>query len=697
MMKLFITVLSLLISTMSIMAANFTITSVSQINDVSYENDQTIVRYQFKITNNLSVPLYLHDRNVSGKFSAKPTHYDQPGNCHFYVDQKAHLTPLEARESCIIEFMSIIGPSKSKGVKGSFPITLKVMDQFGQTIVYSTSVHYLSELYKNKHVLLIGMDGVRLQQFKKVVDEKTGVKFIDDNYKHFAEMINNGKQDYLIYAGGEPGGSTEQKTSSSPSWTTILTGVWANKHGITKNPHPYTESESSTLYAENYNKNIPTIFNEIKDSMPDAYTVSLVSWLPLNAIANLKFEGRNDAVTEAEYVDNSTDPKPLTDQAVEFLRKKKAPTFMFLHYVQTDHAGHAHGFGDNNDYQNAIRGVFVQIDRMLAEIDSRQKSKKEQWLVIIVTDHGGKGKSHGGQSASERQIFATFYDPQDRRYSGGGLIYSLQGQVTITPTILEYLGISIPSVVTGLPINSSRLDKRLFYVTYDTKNNETANGGYPQLVSTSNHWPGLEKYTEKITTLTKSADGNNIYFFLNDNNYISYNIQNKTIEQGFPKPIAEDWEGIGYPTKPIFKALTYDKGNTYYILFKDGQDIKVAAYDSSNNSLPHSIKTDYPKSLISMWPSLNVYMLLPEEKFFGITMSNVYEKAYVFASYKKYIRVFLDRLGGSDNKTYYTPWGGLLPYIAITKGAFEYNNPNKDGYLLDFIIGPLKNDLMPPK
>ncbi|HET6415506.1 MAG TPA: hypothetical protein VFG22_04370, partial [Polyangiales bacterium] len=49
------------------------------------------------------------------------------------------------------------------------------------------------------------------------------------------DLVANGAVTYDAFAGGEPGTPTEQATFSGPGWSSILTGVWVDKHGVTDN------------------------------------------------------------------------------------------------------------------------------------------------------------------------------------------------------------------------------------------------------------------------------------------------------------------------------------------------------------------------------------------------------------------------------------------------------------------------------
>ena len=108
-----------------------------------------------------------------------------------------------------------------------------------------------------KHVLIIGMDGTRpdallkakTPTFDKLIKEGA---FTDD-----ANILGERYQ--------------KNDTISGPGWSSILTGVWADKHGVHDN----------SFKGKNYEL-FPHFFKRLKRQRPDAKTVSLVSWAPIH-------------------------------------------------------------------------------------------------------------------------------------------------------------------------------------------------------------------------------------------------------------------------------------------------------------------------------------------------------------------------------------------------------------------------------
>lgn len=174
-------------------------------------------------------------------------------------------------------------------------------------------------------------------------------------------------------------------TMSGPGWTSMLSGVWADKHGVVNN-----------TYAGSDFSNYPHLFKRVKDQIPGSRTVSIVEWKPINDY-HAKFAA--DVVVNA-----SSDGEVKNAAANELL--KNNPTVLFLQFSNVDYAGHASGFSPANpNYINAIETVDQEIGGVLDALKTRKTYSNEDWVIIISTDHGGIGTSHGGDSNEERNIF----------------------------------------------------------------------------------------------------------------------------------------------------------------------------------------------------------------------------------------------------------------------------------------------------
>ncbi len=92
-----------------------------------------------------------------------------------------------------------------------------------------------------------------------------------------------------------------------------------------------------------------------------------------------------------------------TDQQVFDLSKETLenntplnPDALFIHFDQVDHAGHAYGYHpDTAHYVEAVHNVDNYVRNLYSLIESRKQSNNEDWLIVIVSDHGGEGYGHG--------------------------------------------------------------------------------------------------------------------------------------------------------------------------------------------------------------------------------------------------------------------------------------------------------------
>jgi hypothetical protein len=113
-----------------------------------------------------------------------------------------------------------------------------------------------------------------------------------------------------------------------------------------------------------------------------------------------------------------------------------------------------HEYGDSKQMEQAVTHLDHQIGTLWKAIQYRQKKHKEQWLIIITTDHGRSavdGRGHGGQSSRERSgwiIANTTLNEYADRYDAA--------IVDIMPTIARHLKIEIPlearREVDGIPL-----------------------------------------------------------------------------------------------------------------------------------------------------------------------------------------------------------------------------------------------------
>lgn len=266
-----------------------------------------------------------------------------------------------------------------------------------------------------KHVLVIGVDGVRSDALQEA------------STPNIDALVVEGATSYEAFAGGELGTPSEQRTLSGPGWSSILTGVWTDKHGVTGN-----DFEGSRF------NEYPHFFRRIRDQMPDAYLSSFVTWGPINEF--IVAPGDADLEFSPDAAGSVEGDEMVTDALVTHLAAQ-TPDVVFVHLDNPDFQGHPHGFSPAvAEYVQALETVDAQVGRMLAGVRARPTYQEEDWLVVVTTDHGGLGQLHGQQSPEERRIPFIASGGETRSETPG---VPGPGHTAVPPTVLSHLGISV--------------------------------------------------------------------------------------------------------------------------------------------------------------------------------------------------------------------------------------------------------------
>lgn len=278
-----------------------------------------------------------------------------------------------------------------------------------------------------KHVVFVGLDGVQ--------------------YSELLQLGANGitNLDHLEgYAGGVQGSATQQGTVSGPGWSTLLTGVWANEHGVTGN-------SNSPI-----NPAVQSLFERIDSGIQGAKIASIVHWGDINTGHFGDETGLRDGSSIVDYEAHGISDAAVTQRGVDLITNE-APDFTFLHLDDPDGVGHSVGFGAAYDQQ--LKTTAAQVNDIMVAVAERMAANPgEEWMVIVSTDHGrnAAGTSHGGQSAGERQIFMA----SNVELSSSGAA----AQTSVAATILDFLGLDATGVNGPSLLDKDAADTRAPYL-----------------------------------------------------------------------------------------------------------------------------------------------------------------------------------------------------------------------------------------
>lgn len=270
---------------------------------------------------------------------------------------------------------------------------------------------------KERKVLILGIDGLRPDALEKAWTP------------HLDKLRTDGLYSNRVQA--------TDSTWSASGWSSLLHGVWRDKHGVKDNKF---EGRQYNLY--------PDIFTRMEQTRSDLFTVRVSSWDKIHA---------KMPTTADIHIDTSGDVETLR-RASSYLSRPELDA-MFVYFVGVDSpAGHSFGFHPTiPEYISAIELVDRRIGALMKVLKKRSRYSNEEWLIMVVTDHGGhtvgkKGK-HGQNRPEDRTTFMIASGPTVK--NPGGTLYPEPGQVDLFPTVFEHMNIPVKSSwnLDGKPID----------------------------------------------------------------------------------------------------------------------------------------------------------------------------------------------------------------------------------------------------
>ena len=256
----------------------------------------------------------------------------------------------------------------------SFLITALASGMLSTTIppatVYAQSV-------TDARVLVVGIDGVRVDMLARadtpVLDSLAESGFFSDEAK------------------------TRVRTVSGPGWSSMLTGVRTEKHGVDSNDF------HGNRYAE-----WPDFLTRLERERPELGTFAVLDWPPLgtpdsggplisDAIdQKLNFDGEAEGYGPADSASAAA--------AAEYLRSADVHA-AFVYLGDPDVISHETD-SFSNAYRTSIERADTQVGELLEALRARPGYERENWLILVSTDHGrNDAGGHGGNSPSETTIF----------------------------------------------------------------------------------------------------------------------------------------------------------------------------------------------------------------------------------------------------------------------------------------------------
>ena len=209
-----------------------------------------------------------------------------------------------------------------------------------------------------KHVVVVGVDG--MGNFHNNTDTPNMDRILKNNPKA-------AWTDYCL---------ASNPNISAQCWTSMLTGVSPNIHGMTNEivENPFLKYD---------NPDWPTVFKYIRKGRANAKMAMMSTWIgPANGMVETGL-----GVTTKHTVSDEI----LAAESVKYIKENK-PDFFFCVFNDVDGAGHSYDWC-SDQYYAALTRVDGYVGKIYDAVEAA--GMLDDTLFIITTDHGGWTNGHG--------------------------------------------------------------------------------------------------------------------------------------------------------------------------------------------------------------------------------------------------------------------------------------------------------------
>lgn len=268
-----------------------------------------------------------------------------------------------------------------------------------------------------EHVVIISVDGLRPD------------RALLANMPTLRAMLREGT--YTFWA------KTTASAITLPSHVSMVTGVSPRKHGI--------EWNADLPLLEPVYPKVPTV---MEMATRVGYVTAMVS-------GKVKFRYLNKPGTITHVYISGKDKGTNDEVATEAERIIAAhrPALTFVHFPDVDNVGHAKGWGSPEQFA-AIEMTDTHLARIFAALD--RAGIRQRSLVLLTSDHGGAGLTHGPDDPRSRHIPWILVGPGVRMNFDLTQIDALEVRTEDTcATACWVLGLALPINFDGHPVRSA--------------------------------------------------------------------------------------------------------------------------------------------------------------------------------------------------------------------------------------------------
>ena len=171
-----------------------------------------------------------------------------------------------------------------------------------------------------------------------------------------------------------------------PSHTSMLTGQPPDIHGVSWNTNARLTKKRVA---------IPTVFSVLRG---EGYVTA--AFFSKSKFTSLQRPGSLD-YSQAPGGWFGYWPADRTVRDIENYLATERPHFLFVHFGDPDHAGHASGWMSPK-YAEAVKHVDASIEKLQAI--AKKSFGSDNFTIIVTADHGGHDRDHGSSDPSDVTI-----------------------------------------------------------------------------------------------------------------------------------------------------------------------------------------------------------------------------------------------------------------------------------------------------
>ncbi len=274
-----------------------------------------------------------------------------------------------------------------------------------------------------KHVIILGVDGM----------SPDGI--LHARVPNLDTLMAQGSSTFECKA--------QMPTVSSPNWASIIDGAPPSAHGIWSNKWQPRQIKDSVYCGGKKGQMFPTIFRVLREQKHRAKIVCFAAWWSFVRLVEPGVCNSKDRTFYTRFTGLRT------ANAI----KIRKPDLLFVHFTEVDEMGHKYAHG-TPEYYNTVSKVDTAIGHILKAI--KKAGIENSTVVMVISDHGGVGHNHGGNSPAEINVPWIIKGPGIKK---NYKLKSTPRNYDTTATIAKLMHLKAPSCWEGVSVDEIFTDK----------------------------------------------------------------------------------------------------------------------------------------------------------------------------------------------------------------------------------------------